>query len=607
MNETINDQYVIIEKIGEGGMGSVYLAEDVLLQRKVAIKSLNKPKATPTDELEGRFQQEALALARLNHPNITHVYTFVQHQQNFWMVMEYVEGKTLEDWIKHHGAISASLACSITVQILNGLEHAHHKGIIHRDLKPANIMISSEGEIKIMDFGIARIRNSQRLTQHGKSVGTLEYMAPEQIQGKEGDELTDIYATGNMLYEMLSGITPFKNDTDYHLMKAKLEEKVVLHPDLLNRAKPALQQVILKALERNPSKRYEHVQSFRNALIQHAGINILTGNILHDALLQNQPDIWESGSARSRKFSFQKPVKALSSLPGSVAWLVENTAPGEKIAVLKKWWNGGNVDKSIKLLVAVVVICLGLVTWNYFHNNSIAEQADLPKLKVDYTVKLSTDSLTQPAVNTGIIEQQLMENQGVYSESVASPSNETKEEATVPVESKTKKSQEKSSPRENKKKIEETKAGKGGDQPAENKGSIEEKVKEPVQSNRSAVTVPRGIDISLILQESLSSEEKNKDGSLITLTSAEDVKINGQVIIERGAGAVGKIVDVVPSSKRKPGLIGFVIIKVTARDGSDIRLSSDRFRLKAGNDNEPAIFVSGKVFTATVHKSVIVK
>lgn len=601
MSETINDQYIIIKKIGEGGMGSVYLAEDILLQRHVAIKSVNKPLTTSTNESKGRFQQEALALARLNHPNITHVYTFVQHQQAFWMVMEYVEGETLEDWIIRHGAISTPLAFSIVIQVLNGLEHAHQKGIIHRDLKPANIMISSEGEVKIMDFGIARIRNSQRLTQHGKSVGTLEYMAPEQIQGKEGDELTDVYAAGNILYEMLSGVTPFKNDTDYHLMKAKLEEKVSLHPSLLNRTNSMQQQIILRSLERNPSKRYPDVKAFKNALLLSAGAGLLNGPALFDALQHNHPDVKENGRAGSlKKFSFQKPVQLLSSLP----------AARERLSGLRNWWNGGSMDRSMKLMVGVAVICAGLLTWNYMRQPGVTTQDAPPEPKADYTVNLTGDSLSQPPGKPGLIEQQLMENRGVYNEGSNQQSDETKEKPAPPTENirSTKNGERKEKSKEDKKNGKpESPSGDDRTTPVENSSIPQEKVKDQEPVSRGPVEIPRGTDIRLILQDALSSEERDKDGSLVRLSCAEDVKVKGQVIIPQGAVATGKIVDVVPSSKRRAGLIGFVIVKVKARDGSEIRLSSERFRLKASKDNEAAIFVSGKTFTATIHKSSVVQ
>lgn len=607
MSETINNQYIIINKIGEGGMGSVFLAEDILLQRYVAIKSLNKPKTNTTDDIEGRFQQEALALAKLNHPNITHVYTFVQHQQAFWMVMEYVEGKTLEAWIKEHGAISTSLACSITIQILNGLHHAHQKGIIHRDLKPANIMISSEGEVKIMDFGIARIRNSQRLTQHGKSVGTLEYMSPEQIQGKEGDELTDVYATGNILYEMLSGATPFKNDTDYHLMKSKLEEKVSLHKELISKTGVGLQQIILKSLERNPSKRYTDVKTFREEIEQKAGVRILNGAALHEAIQHNYEEIPDTRKrSTSKPRSFQHSVQLLSSLPSSVATIFRNTVSGGKSPGVYLWWKGG-ADKSITLLIAVIIICCGLLTWNYIRQNNVVVDSEPGNTRVNYTVNLSDDTLAQ-AGKSGIIEQQFSQNRNTYNGNNSSQSDESQQELPPPAEDdrKTKKEHRKDAPKENNKTIPaETVNTKDKSMLAEEKGA--EEVKESVISPNIPVTIPRGRNILLVLQDVLSSEDKSKDGSLVKLTCAEDIVINGQTVIPRGAIATGKIVDVEPSSKRRPGLIGFIIAKVKARDGSEIRLSSERFKLKALKDNEAAVFQPGKMFSATVHKSLEIK
>src|SRR5690554_133358 len=151
------DQYEIIQKLGEGGMGTVYLAKDTLLDRLVAIKQLHRNSGAIEDGLGERFQAEALALAKLNHLNVTHLYAFIPKEDTYWMVMEFVEGKTLEDWLFVHKKITHQLAASIAVQMLDGLHHAHRKGIIHRDIKPANVMINEDGEVKIMDFGIARM------------------------------------------------------------------------------------------------------------------------------------------------------------------------------------------------------------------------------------------------------------------------------------------------------------------------------------------------------------------------------------------------------------------------------------------------------------------
>lgn len=611
MNEVINNQYTLIKKIGEGGMGSVYLAEDILLQRQVAIKCLNNPRSEDSDSLEGRFQQEALALAKLNHPNITHVYTFIRHQGAYWMVMEYVEGKTLEGWIKQHGTLSTSLACSITDQILEGLHHAHYKGIIHRDLKPANIMISNEGEVKIMDFGIARIRNSQRLTQHGKSVGTLEYMAPEQIQGKEGDEITDVYAAGNMLYEMLSGETPFETDTDYQLMKAKLEQKVMLPSGLISNTNTGLQQVISKSLERNPEKRYSDVLTFRDELRQKSGVRFLKGQELYNALQRNIETVSESYNEKELNTAWlQKPLAAWSSLSSiAVSKWQEMTKDG-MIAGWKKLWAATRMDKSVRLLIGVIVVCLALITWNFLRQDQGLNQPELPESKVDYNVNLGEDFASEPG-KSNIIEQQLIENRMGGNVSRNLQPEEEKQETPPPAKRPVENPAEspKAIPKNNKKTTEPVENSPNGDKtdPDDQQPVDEQKPKETSPSTIGAVVAARGTEVRLILQDDLSSEEKSKDGHLVRLTCAEDIKINGQMVIPQGAIATGKIVDVVPSAKRKKGLIGFIIIKVVARDGGDIRLASERFRLKSVNDDEPAIFHSGRIFTAKIHKERVVK
>lgn len=612
MNEVINNQYTILKKLGEGGMGSVYLAEDILLQRRVAIKSLNKPKSDATAGLEDRFQQEALALARLNHPNITHVYTFVQYQGTHWMVMEYVEGNTLEDWIRQHGTISISLACSITSEILNGLHHAHYKGIIHRDLKPANIMISNEGEVKIMDFGIARIRNSQRLTQHGKSVGTLEYMAPEQIRGKEGDELTDVYAAGNMLYEMLCGETPFKTDTDYQLMKAKLEQKAPLLPQLISRTNTALQRVISKSLERDPEKRYRDVLTFRDELKKAANMHFLTGRELYNALQRNEEEI-PGGSPGEATVNFsllQKLLAAPASFSSSVISKLQNTINKRKITGGRNLWVRGRMDKSVKLLIGVVVVCIGLITWNLTRQGQQSNQPALPEPKVNYSVNLEENYAPESA-NSNIIEQQLIENRGMQNINGNSQPEEEKQEAPPPTNTPREKPAEspKAAPGNSKRAAtpSETPSDDGKSGPVDEKPVKEEKTANTPPSTVNAIVAPRGMEIKLVLQDELSSEEKSRDGRPVRLTCAEDIKVNGQVVIPQGAIATGKIVDVVPSAKRRKGLVGFIIIRVVARDGGDIRLASERFRLKSDKDNEPAIFHRGKIFTAKIHKERLVR
>jgi len=206
--------FELISIIGSGGMGEVWLAEEAILGRKVAIKLLN-PVLTKEEHFKQRFVNEAKIQASLQHPNIVGLYSFFEQDENYYMALEYADGKTLKDIIAVTGPIPETRVKKILLQILNALQYAHGKGIIHRDIKPSNVMVDANDNIKIMDFGIARIMGDSHLTQTGLKVGTLYYMSPEQIlTPKEVDYRTDIYSTGIVLYEMLTGQLPFKTDTE---------------------------------------------------------------------------------------------------------------------------------------------------------------------------------------------------------------------------------------------------------------------------------------------------------------------------------------------------------------------------------------------------------
>lgn len=579
MKQPNDEQYVILDKIGEGGMGTVYLAKDVMLERYAAIKILNKPVNTSTEQMQARFQQEALALAKLNHPNITHLYAFIPREDSYWMVMEYVKGNTLEEWLHKKGTMSSLMACSMVSQLLNGLAHAHRKGIIHRDLKPANIMISEEGEVKIMDFGIARIRNSQRLTQHGKSVGTLEYMAPEQIQGKEGDELSDIYATGNILYELLCGYPPFTGDTDYHLMKAKLEEKPPPDPSLISKTTPALQQVIFKALEKNPAKRFLSVSAFKAALLKSI-----------PSVLLNEAELAEMLKRDVQETPLPAAIRAIAvKLPAIRTFKFTNMA-----AYLNRW----NTNTSLVLLIGVIVLCAGLLTANYYSNRDkekrIGKNTGIAVSK-EYSVTLPlNEAPAQVPKNTGIIEEQLAKSSLPYllePEPVEAKEADPGKKKTKPLP--VEKAKDKESPLPGKKEA----------APAEE--PTEEPPPTPAITSTRPVSVPAGKKISVILDQELSSEEKHKDGSVVRLYCNEDVEAEGRIIIKKGAPVYGKIVDVTPAQGRRKALIGFVIQRVQATDGSSIRLQSERFRLKGQANNVAAVYKAGTSFSVILGRGTV--
>ena len=265
MQKTIG-QYEIGELLGEGGIGQVHAAFDTVLQREVAMKSL-RPEVLSDANFVERFRAEATSLARLNHPNITTIYSLIPDGKNLYMVMELVRGHTLDEIIKERNApIAVRESLAITAQAADGIAYAHSMGVIHRDIKPSNLMIAENGVLKIMDFGIARMRGSQRLTRSGSIVGTLAYMSPEQLRGEEGDESCDLYSLAIVLYEMLTGAPPFSATSEYDLMQAQINQR----PDRLIPRVPGLdrkvEDALMKALAKKPAQRFPSTRAFSEAL-----------------------------------------------------------------------------------------------------------------------------------------------------------------------------------------------------------------------------------------------------------------------------------------------------------------------------------------------------
>jgi serine/threonine-protein kinase len=250
--------YKIKEKLGEGGMGVVYKAEDTKLKRDVAIKFLPRQIAASGEERE-RFKIEAQAAAALNHPNIATIYAIEEIDDELFIVMEYIEGRELKDVVGAYGdkplPIDDVLDC--TSQIASGLQAAHEKGVTHRDIKSANIMITEKGQVKIMDFGLAKVRGGAGVTKVGTTLGTASYMSPEQARGEETDHRTDIWAFGVVLYEMLSGQLPFKGDYEQAVMYSILNEDPVPMSELRADVPPKIDDVIQGTLQKEPDKRYE--------------------------------------------------------------------------------------------------------------------------------------------------------------------------------------------------------------------------------------------------------------------------------------------------------------------------------------------------------------
>jgi serine/threonine protein kinase len=254
---TVAGRYKIIEELGRGGMGIVYKAEDMKLKRTVALKFL-PPELIHISEVKDRFMREAQAAAALDHPNICTVHEVDEADEKTFISMAYVEGQSLKKKIES-GPLELDEALRIATQVAEGLEEAHKKGIVHRDIKSANIMVTEKGQAKIMDFGLARMAGGTLLTKEGMTLGTIAYMSPEQARGEEVDQRTDIWSFGVVLYEMLCGQLPFKGERDQAVVYSILKEKPKPITDLKAEIPVSLEQVVSKALEKNPNKRYQHM------------------------------------------------------------------------------------------------------------------------------------------------------------------------------------------------------------------------------------------------------------------------------------------------------------------------------------------------------------
>lgn len=259
--------YLIVSKLGEGGMGMVYKAHDTTLDRTVALKVLS-PHLFRNLEFLQRFRVEAQAQARLNGPNIVTLHSMFEIPGSLVLVMEHVEGHTLDQRLHNEGRLSVATTVWVFEQALLGVERAHRMGIVHRDLKPSNIFITNTHEIKLMDFGVAKILDSKENTQSGSMIGTLMYISPEQITGHDADFRSDIYTLGITLYQAVTGVLPFEKKTDYEYMNAHLHEQP-LPPTKLQPGIPReLEDIILKAMDKDPDKRFQNAHEFRKALLK---------------------------------------------------------------------------------------------------------------------------------------------------------------------------------------------------------------------------------------------------------------------------------------------------------------------------------------------------
>ena len=264
--QKINDRYEVIRSIGEGGMANVYLGYDTILDRNVAIKVLRGDLAND-EKFVRRFQREALSASSLAHPNIVEMYDVGEDDGTYYIVMEYVDGKTLKQLLKKRGSLTLSEAIDIMSQLTDGMAHAHDSYIIHRDLKPQNIMIKDDGQIKITDFGIAMALNSTQLTQTNSVMGSVHYLPPEQASGKGCTIKSDIYSMGIIFYELLSGSLPFRGDNAVEIALKHMREPLPSLREENPSIPQSIENIIRKATAKNPKNRYDSARSMHEDLL----------------------------------------------------------------------------------------------------------------------------------------------------------------------------------------------------------------------------------------------------------------------------------------------------------------------------------------------------
>ncbi len=356
--------YKILEKLGEGGMGEVFKAQDTKLDRFVALKFLPS-QLTASEDNKARFIQEAKAASAMNHPNVCTIHSIEEYNNQLFIVMEYVDGKTLKD---KKDSLSEKQILEIGIQTAEGLAAAHEKGIVHRDIKPENIMVRKDGIVQIMDFGLAKLYSSgnvSRLTKAGTTMGTMGYMSPEQVQGLDVDHRTDIFSLGVVLYEMLAGESPFKGIHETAIMYEIVNVEAPPLTTIKENIPPELDEIVLECLEKDKDERYQSAKELAKDLRK---IKKSTGH--RKSRVYN---------VNTQSFQTQKEMQTTSKSSGAIT-----------IEVFNRKFYPVNLFRSTYLLGSLVIILLAavlylLLTHNSVNKNSIIVNASiLPPQNVTY-------------------------------------------------------------------------------------------------------------------------------------------------------------------------------------------------------------------------------
>jgi eukaryotic-like serine/threonine-protein kinase len=573
--------YRIDSLLGEGGMGTVYKATDMVLGREVALKMLHTNLTKQAQFLE-RFKNEAQVLARLTHPNIAVLYNYIQQNEAFYMVMEYVEGKNIESLVKQHQSLTPQNTVSIISQALEGLAHAHKKGIFHRDIKPANLMLTPDGTVKLMDFGIAKVSGEQRLTQVNRVVGTLEFMAPELIEGKEPSIASDLYGVGVTMYEMLAGKLPFEGKTDFSLM----QDIVHKQPPVLGKSVPkALNNVVMKALAKRPEDRFIDAKDFQKALQKsfskdlELDLSILKQPVATIALTQFaniQTGLYPEEQNRTMA------TAEVSNNTNFQTQILEKSKP------IMEW-----LDKNWHIPVAAILVIMGLAfgiqAWR--NDTKPTEEIILP---IDNKVVQNTPQNTQTGLSSGsgtgippnTEETEIENNNKEKMPKIITPKPAKEEEVVVNV-------------KKPKKVVSEEKAvikptvKEEKPHPSETHREEKKIEEEHRPANIKSVFIPNRLEVDLLLLDDINLETA-QEGQTLDFRVQNSVQFDGQTIIPKGATASGYI------KKLTQKKISIAFNTVKSVRGQSLRLQSTEL---SGKFEE---MLQSKSYTVMLEKGITV-
>lgn len=373
MNKILSDRYLLVKSLGEGGMADVYLAMDTILSREVAIKILRGELSSDPVTLL-RFQREANAASKLNHPNVVDVYDVGECDGRHYIVMEYVRGRTLKQLIAQRGALDKKEAVDIMIQLTSAVQHAHENHIIHRDIKPQNVLVKDDGTVKITDFGIALAHDAVQLTQSDAVLGSAHYLAPETTRGEPATNQIDIYALGIVFYELLCGSVPFQGDNPVQIAMKHLREEIPGIREFNPTLPQSIENIITKATVKNRKLRYQSAKEMLADLRQ-----CLSPEKANEAKL-----VFEESEPQPTVV-MNDERKRQSATNGKKAAVVEEIAEPKSSSTGKKKWLWGGAALLLVVMMMVGVYFSGVVS--FFAYDPIIQVPQLSELTKEEALK----------------------------------------------------------------------------------------------------------------------------------------------------------------------------------------------------------------------------